>query len=621
MSTNLKKINRLIDVKAMALKASQLILGTAIVVASSSATADLRLRDNGTVYSPSLNLTYLVIPESGLSWDAAVTHVENLVVGDATDWRLPSAGDGGIGGEPSNHGNLCGAAPAPNTCDDGAGNYTNPFIADSSKGELAWLWYAELQNSDATANTSFIDSATGALAPIRALQSATNPTFGIDRVWQAEEDASDSGKAWHAYIGANGNGSSATASKASAGANWGVIAVHDGDVGGKVALELRANGLIYDPAQDITWNTNAIENVTWTSATAIADTLVIGDATNWRLPATNGLGFYIQSLAGSKDPLPGDAELSEGRHLFYIGLGNTDCADGTDTSFPIGNAELPFGSMAIAHFIWEQPEDSGTKAWATRTGAPGVPAACGQHISRSKTATTVHDAYLVHDGDVGQAVGLQYRPGGMVYDPLQDITWLLEPMPIGNNGGVAWADAVLWADGLTNAGATEWRLPESDFQFGVPTNIPSTNELSNLFYLGLNNGVDADPTNTGFAAEIDGTPITVNFLSLGGNSRVWTGSPASESPVCMGGSTAAGCTDGWAFYVIMAGPSSVGTGSWAPSTNDSNAWKAYAVHDGDVAAALEVSIPFVPVFGAALLGLTMTATGVLVVRSRKKHIG
>mgnify|MGYP006108588159 FL=1 len=134
MSTNLKKINRLIDVKAMALKASQLILGTAIVVASSSATADLRLRDNGTVYSPSLNLTYLVIPESGLSWDAAVTHVENLVVGDATDWRLPSAGDGGIGGEPSNHGNLCGAAPAPNTCDDGAGNYTNPFIADSSKG-------------------------------------------------------------------------------------------------------------------------------------------------------------------------------------------------------------------------------------------------------------------------------------------------------------------------------------------------------------------------------------------------------------------------------------------------------------------------------------------------------
>ena len=56
MSTNLKKINRLIDVKAMALKASQLILGTAIVVASSSATADLRLRDNGTVYSCTFKL-------------------------------------------------------------------------------------------------------------------------------------------------------------------------------------------------------------------------------------------------------------------------------------------------------------------------------------------------------------------------------------------------------------------------------------------------------------------------------------------------------------------------------------------------------------------------------------
>ena len=76
------------------------------------------------------------------------------------------------------------------------------------------------------------------------------------------------------------------------------------------------------------------------------------------------------------------------------------------------------------------------------------------------TTLTVHAAIV----DLGD---------GLIYDTVQDITWLQDMnyadttghddilYAVDTDGTMFWADAVAWADNLIFAGGTDWRLPVS----------------------------------------------------------------------------------------------------------------------------------------------------------------
>jgi Protein of unknown function (DUF1566) len=94
------------------------------------------------------------------------------------------------------------------------------------------------------------------------------------------------------------------------------------------------------------------------------------------------------------------------------------------------------------------------------------------------------------------------RLGGLAYyDTEADLTWLADA-----NGGVGsifdngisnydgrmtWQNAVNWAESLSVAGITGWRLPTSDTCFGFNC---LNSEMGNLFYNVLGNTAD-DPLN------------------------------------------------------------------------------------------------------------------------------
>jgi len=54
---------------------------------------------------------------------------------------------------------------------------------------------------------------------------------------------------------------------------------------------------------------------------------------------------------------------------------------------------------------------------------------------------------------------LQARPGGMVYDTVQNITWLQN---WNTNGLMNWATANTWANNLVHGGFDDWRLPTTN---------------------------------------------------------------------------------------------------------------------------------------------------------------
>lgn len=80
---------------------------------------------------------------------------------------------------------------------------------------------------------------------------------------------------------------------------------------------------------------------------------------------------------------------------------------------------------------------------------------------------------------------LQARPGGMVYDPQLDVTWLADMNFAATTGHdpdglMTWSAAVAWADALTHGGYADWRLPD------VGTgSTAGDNELHHLFVTSL----------------------------------------------------------------------------------------------------------------------------------------
>ena len=73
------------------------------------------------------------------------------------------------------------------------------------------------------------------------------------------------------------------------------------------------------------------------------------------------------------------------------------------------------------------------------------------------------------------------RPGGMVYDSTQDITWLQN---WNTNGQMDWTTANSWADNLVFGGYDDWRLPTalSPDGSGPCVNNCTVPELRHMFY-------------------------------------------------------------------------------------------------------------------------------------------
>lgn len=90
------------------------------------------------------------------------------------------------------------------------------------------------------------------------------------------------------------------------------------------------------------------------------------------------------------------------------------------------------------------------------------------------------------------------RPGGLVYDTVSDLTWLVDwnaaagsawdDGSSASDGRMSWAGAMAWAESLEVGGVDDWRLPTSNACFGFGCR---GSELGHLWYevLGLPGGV------------------------------------------------------------------------------------------------------------------------------------
>lgn len=91
---------------------------------------------------------------------------------------------------------------------------------------------------------------------------------------------------------------------------------------------------------------------------------------------------------------------------------------------------------------------------ATRALPPTSPWALGLGLALAATAATAPPAHAA----------LLDRGGGMVYDTVQDITWLVDWNQAQTQGHDAdgrmdWLQANAWANGLVHGGFDDWRLP------------------------------------------------------------------------------------------------------------------------------------------------------------------
>jgi hypothetical protein len=186
------------------------------------------------------------------------------------------------------------------------------------------------------------------------------------------------------------------------------------------------------------------------------------------------------------------------------------------------------------------------------------------------------------------------------YDTVLNITWLTNA---NGAGTVNWADANAWAAGLNIDGVTGWRLPETidigndgcnfanagtDCGYNVLT---STGEMASMFYDTLGNLAQFD--STGSPQSGSGTSNTGPF------SNIQTSSVENRyywSATALAGNSS---THAWIFDfgVSTTQSASLQSNSNNPGLSSFHAW---AVRDGDVAAAVVPVPAAVWMFGSAL---------------------
>jgi len=132
----------------------------------------------------------------------------------------------------------------------------------------------------------------------------------------------------------------------------------------------------------------------------------------------------------------------------------------------------------------------------------------------------------------GQAVAaLVDRGGGMVYDTVQDLTWLaVSPLPA---GPMSHAAAMTWTAGLVHGGGSDWRLPTTvqpdptcsdgfNVGWGWQTfGVGCTgSELGQLFHIGLG----GRPYESVFDSDGDSTEQLANLalFPMLAEGRYWT---------------------------------------------------------------------------------------------------
>ncbi len=201
--------------------------------------------------------------------------------------------------------------------------------------------------------------------------------------------------------------------------------------------------------------------------------------------------------------------------------------------------------------------------------------------------------------------GLIDRGNGMIYDDVQNITWLQNANLAGTP--MNWYTSVAWADNLDFGGFSDWRLPTinvstqdgrcdysvtggTDCGFNVLT---ASSELAYMFYENLSNvayydtngnGAQTgwDSLNTSFTDALTGD--TVSFIDLN-RTVYWSGTEYAP-----------GSDGAWRFR----------TGNGYQSTSDKgNGNYAWAVRDGDIGA-VDATIPepsTLAILGLGLLGL------------------
>jgi MYXO-CTERM domain-containing protein len=94
------------------------------------------------------------------------------------------------------------------------------------------------------------------------------------------------------------------------------------------------------------------------------------------------------------------------------------------------------------------------------------------------------------------------RSGGMIYDTVENVTWLADmnyakTSGYDSDGQMAWTAAVIWADNLVYGGYSDWRLPTID-----TISLATNGELNHLFITDLGNkDRESVLTTTGDTAE------------------------------------------------------------------------------------------------------------------------
>ena len=210
---------------------------------------------------------------------------------------------------------------------------------------------------------------------------------------------------------------------------------------------------------------------------------------------------------------------------------------------------------------------------------------------------------------------LHNRGGGLIYDDVLDITWLQDANYArtsggDNNGRMTWNQAMVWVQGLAyydsirNVTLTDWRLPKigpmngsnyvSDFSVDGTTDrgfntVSVQSELAHMFYVTLGNlgyaATDGSYPQPGYGLVHVGPFMNLRPLAY------WS---ESEYEPFLG--------HAWGFIYL--------TGSQHAGVKDLEAFYAWAVRDGDVAAVTPVVDITSPVNATGQSGVITVAANV-----------